>query len=108
MLSTTDNTQITSKLFSILSNYLEFTIPDFPNQIEHLHINSHLLERQQHIWHFFDRQTGKGGWMWLAAGALIKNVFPETGNIIKDGTVQTKWGDDYALPNPQDAEIASF
>ena len=41
------------------------------------------------------------------AGALVKNVLPETVKIIKDGTVQTRWGD-YALPNPQDAEIASF
>ena len=47
-------------------------------------------------------QTGKDALN--VAGALVKNVFPETGNIIKDGAVQTKWGD-YALPNPQDGEI---
>ena len=32
-----------------------------------------------------DLQTGKGALN--VAGASIKNVFPETGNIIKDGTV---------------------
>ena len=40
-----------------------------------------------------------------AASNLARNVFPGSGPIInRDGAIQTKWGQ-YALNNPQDADI---
>ena len=36
------------------------------------------------------------------ATELVKGVFPQSGPIVRNGEIQTKWGS-YALPNPQDA-----
>ena len=42
------------------------------------------------------------------ATELVKGVFPQTGPIVRNGAIQTKWGN-YALPlrqnNPDDIEI---
>ena len=38
------------------------------------------------------------------ATELVQGVFPQTGPIVRNGAIQTKWGN-YALPNPQDAGI---
>ena len=38
------------------------------------------------------------------ATELVKGVFPQSGPIVRNGEIQTKWGS-YALPNPQDAEF---
>ena len=35
---------------------------------------------------------------------LVKDVFPREGPIVRNGEIQTKWGN-YVLPNPQDADI---
>ena len=47
-------------------------------------------------------QTGKQALN--IASKLVKNVFPANGPIIVNGQIQTKWGN-YALPNPQDADL---
>ena len=38
------------------------------------------------------------------AGQLVKDVFPRSGPIVRNGQVQTKWGS-FALPNPQDSDL---
>ena len=38
------------------------------------------------------------------ASELVKGVFPQSGPIVRNGAIQTKWGS-YALPNPQDAPV---
>ena len=38
------------------------------------------------------------------ATELVKGVFPQSGPIVRNGQIQTKWGA-YALPNPQDADF---
>ena len=38
------------------------------------------------------------------ATELVKGIFPSEGPIVRNGAIQTKWGN-YALPNPQDSDI---
>ena len=38
------------------------------------------------------------------ASQLVKDVFPRSGPIVRNGQVQTKWGS-FALPNPQDSDL---
>ena len=38
------------------------------------------------------------------ATELVKGIFPSEGPIVRNGQIQTKWGQ-YALPNPQDADV---